>query len=662
MDIIERRLLLVAAAIGAALLLATPDARAIAPSILSSSANESPVRADPDDLLILPGYGFAPTDRVVYRSISDTTQPLIHPATVPTASTAASGTAQVVNAASGPPFSLTARLPPALIVDQSYGLWVVNADNEWSAGVMINDARPLWITPDNAYATAQSPGLPRSIKVVGRNLQHAPGAQTQVKLTGPATYTLFAADDNNAATAIERYVAKINLPANVTPGSYSVQVSRDGVSWVALAGQNLHVYPDPAIAPQFSMEDAAYGGCRADDSNDDTSCIVAAIAAAKAAGGGTVMFGAGHWLVGNFSAAGVTGDGILLPPGVNLSGAGQGSTFLQRGTGWNQGVPTFTPQGNNVITGFSFTDANTYSASAYLAAAAAFIRLGTHWWRYNWYHPSDPNFVSNVTISHNTFDKPYTGVDSGGLPLDHIYITYNDFGGFYGGVHIGADGNNVNQRTNLADSVIAYNTFEPGSYVDPTIHQGSIATGLGAGHRVDFSGNASDGSSTRYLYNSTDARGWRAAHFWNSGDGSQENVLISQNSATCTGDKTGDGEFISMDGGGVRAGLPKPQNAAAATSSTVTIPGPLFTAIPGTNPAKAIPGNYFFGYWVAVLEGPGRGQARKIVSYPLDSSGNAVLPVTFSISPVSPIGIKEPGMIGVMEPVSGEENGHPFRG
>jgi len=26
---------------------------------------------------------------------------------------------------------------------------------------------------------------------------------------------------------------------------------------------------------------------------------------------------------------------------------------------------------------------------------------------------------------------------------------------------------------------------------------------------------------------------------------------------------------------------------------------------------------------------------------------------------VSPIGIKEPGMIGVMEPVSGVENGHP---
>ena len=26
---------------------------------------------------------------------------------------------------------------------------------------------------------------------------------------------------------------------------------------------------------------------------------------------------------------------------------------------------------------------------------------------------------------------------------------------------------------------------------------------------------------------------------------------------------------------------------------------------------------------------------------------------------VSPIGIKEPGMIGVMEPVSGEGNGHP---
>ena len=61
--------------------------------------------------------------------------------------------------------------------------------------------------------------------------------------------------------------------------------------------------------------------------------------------------------------------------------------------------------------------------------------------------------------------------------------------------------------------------------------------------------------------------------------------------------------------------------ATAGTSSTITIPGPLYTTFPGSSPAKAIPGNYFVGFWVAVVDGPGRGQVRKISSYPVDSSG-----------------------------------------
>ncbi len=85
-------------------LLAAPQAHATAPTLFSKPANESPVRADPDDLLTLPGDGFATTatDRVVYQSIVDTTQPLTHPATVPTTSTVSSGTAQVVSINSAP--------------------------------------------------------------------------------------------------------------------------------------------------------------------------------------------------------------------------------------------------------------------------------------------------------------------------------------------------------------------------------------------------------------------------------------------------------------------------------------------------------------------------------------------------------------------------------
>ncbi len=144
------------------------------------------------------------------------------------------------------------------------------------------------------------------LKVIGRNLQAAPGARTRVKLVGPATYILDAADDKNPATAIERYAAKVVLPTPIRAGRYSIQVTRDGVSWVPLSGQTLTINPDPPKPAVFSVSDAAYGGCAADDDKDDTACVVRAIAAAKAHGGGVVGFDPGHWIIGNSSAPGVS--------------------------------------------------------------------------------------------------------------------------------------------------------------------------------------------------------------------------------------------------------------------------------------------------------------------------------------------------------------------
>ena len=45
-----------------------------APTLYGTSAYESPVRADPDDLLLLPGSSLAGNDTVVYRAVADTTQ------------------------------------------------------------------------------------------------------------------------------------------------------------------------------------------------------------------------------------------------------------------------------------------------------------------------------------------------------------------------------------------------------------------------------------------------------------------------------------------------------------------------------------------------------------------------------------------------------------
>jgi hypothetical protein len=204
-----------------------------------------------------------------------------------------------------------------MIAGQSYALWVASADGTWSAPILINDARPLWITPDSAYQTASLANLPRVLKVVGRNLQPGPTASaTLVRLVGKntgTTYTLQANTtnyDTNTSGAFERYVAIVNLPSPMTVDVYTVQVSRDGVAWVSLLGsgqsagpeQMFTVNPDPAT-PATTYPVANYPDpttnkyCVANDPNqtDATGCILEAIRAATVAGGGTVVFGPGTW-------------------------------------------------------------------------------------------------------------------------------------------------------------------------------------------------------------------------------------------------------------------------------------------------------------------------------------------------------------------------------
>ena len=190
-------------------------------------------------------------------------------------------------------------------------------------------------------------------------LEPAPGMTTQVMLTGPGTYTLVAKQDGFPASSIDRYAAKVDLPINMPPGSYTVQVSRDGVGWIGVAsGQTLTVNPDPAAPATFPV--SAYGGCVAGDGVDDTPCIVQAIAAARAAGGGSVTFGPGVWDMSNNNQTGVIFFGVLVPVGVNLIGAGAGFTTIRRDTTWNMTTPIFTLQGANTVQGITFQDAYVY--------------------------------------------------------------------------------------------------------------------------------------------------------------------------------------------------------------------------------------------------------------------------------------------------------------
>ena len=576
------------------------------PVIFSQAAYQSPVRGDPGDLLILAGDGFSATDTVVYQAIGNTTQTPAAPSAIPIQSDANAGVAPVISSLDVP-HSLTVLLPAALETDQSYVLWVQHADGEWSNGVLINDARPLWITPDSAYVTANTANLPRYLKVVGRNLQPAPGSTTQVMLVGPATYTLTASNDNYPTNSIDRYAANVTLPTGMPTGSYSVQVSRDGVSWVGVAnGQTLTVNPDPVAPATFPV--STYGGCVPNDGIDDTPCIVQAIAAARAAGGGSVIFGPGVWDMSNSNQSGVVYFGVLVPQHVNLVGAGASSTTIRRDNTWYMGTPIFTLQGYNTVQDITFQDGYVYQPTD---AGRTLIGLGVAPVNATSYNPSDPSIVSHVVITQNVFDQPFVGVQDGGMPIDHLFVTNNDFGAYNTGFFL-------DQTHYFSDSVIAYNTFEPGSYINAAIDQGAIPTGISSGQRVDFSNNVADGTSTRYLYNpATDPKGFRATFFW-SLIGNHEQVLVSQNTSTCPGDKAGDGEAFAFDSNGDTSALPVAESVLAATSTSVTVQGPLLT----TGPTA------YTELWVQVAQGTGVGQVRPVVAYSDPTAQTVVLTVS----------------------------------
>jgi hypothetical protein len=162
---------------------------AAAPRVLHTPSYESPVRADPDDLLMIAGVGFQPTDRVVYAAAESLTPPGEHPSTIPRETNAISGTAPIVLVGM-PPYAITVRLPKVLERGKAYRLWVVTTNGQWSAPVSINDPRPQWVTPAYVYATADLANLGRRLRIVGRNLATESGRSVQIRLRGPGTYIL----------------------------------------------------------------------------------------------------------------------------------------------------------------------------------------------------------------------------------------------------------------------------------------------------------------------------------------------------------------------------------------------------------------------------------------------------------------------------------------
>jgi hypothetical protein len=602
------RLLAVTALVGSASALSAP------PILYQQGLYQSPVSGDPDDLMLLAGYGFAADDTVVYRATQSSTQDLSPPSALPVESTPTIGVAPVVSRANIP-YSLTIRLPQLMQRSQTYTLWVRTGHGEWSDGIRINDARPLWFTPGSVYASHAPAFLPRQLKVVGRNLNPVLGQSTRVRLSGPQQFTGNAVHDPQSSASLDRYVVRVGLPNTLIPGSYQVQVSRDGVSWVKVSDQKLEVTSDAPAAREFPISDARYGGCRPDDGKDDTICVLRAIGAAKQAGGGSVYFGPGTWdLIDGAQPGVVATEGILVPPGVNLRGAGSDLTRLHRHPEWNTRSATavFTLSRNSQVTGFTFRDLQVYHPNS---VAGPYLKLGEEFRRLEAFGaPSGTGLVSNVVITHNVFDKPLVAIGSGGLPITGLFITHNTFGAYAAAIELPGNRYNETYRFRIDDSVIDYNTFKPGSELELTQKFGTIVSEVGAGSRVDFSNNTADGASADYLYSPTDPKGWRAAFFWNMNNNVEE-TLVSQNTATCTGDKIGDGEAFAFDNNANTFGFADLASVSQATVDSITVSARLITKQSGLDVAV---GTYYLSHWIQIASGPGLGQARRIVSYRTD--------------------------------------------
>ena len=186
-------------------------------------------------------------------------------------------------------------------------------------------------------------------------------------------------------------------------------------------------------------------------------------------------------------------------------------------------------------------------------------------------------------------------INDGGRPIRRLFIAYNEFEAIKDAVYLG--GNDFSRRPSkfeVIDSVIAYNTFFP-NRIDTQYGTGILASQIGGSRRLDFSANKADGSQN----------GWRAAYFFHLHN-NHEMLLISNNYASCTGDRGGDGEGIALDNNQNEAGF---DQMLTITSQDPAHPGKVFN-VEGdwTGDDK----ERFAQHWVQITEGPGLGQSRKL--------------------------------------------------
>jgi hypothetical protein len=562
-----------------------------APELLRTPGFQEPARAAPDDLLFIAGAGFQPGDRVVYEAVA--ARAAGHPESVPNESSTKAGTADVVRV-DADHRAIVARFPDAVNADTVYRVWVVTAEDEWSAPICVNDPRPGWISPDYVYASSPRPGLRRQIRIVGRNLSLSSRQPGSIRLQGPAVYELVATTGPDAPTQLHEYVAEADLPATLAIGKYKISIRRPGERWVDLAEQTLEVRPNPKPEARFQLTDQRFGGCQAGTA-DASDCLLKALAAARAAGGASITIPAGQWNLAAQSAA-----GFEIPPGVSLRGAGPQRTSIKWLVRTHSDVrsPLLTLTGRNLIEGIAFSDAETFASTDRVRPV---IRLGA---------PGDTAALDDIVIADSRFTRVGMAILESGRPLHHLLVVHNEFGAWQEAIYLA-------HTAEVEDSVFRWNHFLPGSYLDIGAHQGSIASEIGASHRMDFSDNFADGAATGALQAMADQPGFRAAFFWNL-TGNHEQLLIAGNRIECPGDKAGDGEAVSFDDNGNTPGFEAAQAIESAGADWVRVA----ERLSDQHPERHMQPEQFIGHWVLLVDGRGLGQTRKITAVITDRNGS----------------------------------------
>jgi len=513
---------------------------------------QSPVSLGPSDLLQLCGQGLDSQTLVLYQQIEDTTTPPGSPPREALLETAANHGRMTVVSTHGLPRSLVAQAPEVLEPGRSYAIWAGHPDRGWSGTILANDARPLWVTPAQAFAG-------ETVRIIGRNLMPAPGQPAvRVRLSGPAVTELDAYNENDLNEEALDYVTKIDLPGDLPPGEYSLELCRDGLGWVPLAGQDLVVLP-PSPAPSL-FEATAYGAVP-DDGLDDTAAIQAAMAAAVAAGGGEVRLPAGT----------CHASALDLPAGVDLAGAGLDQSVLADSSpDQTSPPPMLRVHGQQSVHDLQFDDPQWEDRVMDPTMA---IELSGD--------------VAGLTIRDCRFLHSATSIGGNPSSVRFCRIDHNEFQARVVAIYFFSP---------FTDSRIRGNRFTPLpiSANDGWTYPSEVTGCL----RVDYSENTVDGTVND---------GWRNGPFWNM-FGNNENLLICRNRLSCTGDTLsetsgyGYGEAIALDGNG----NVYPYFYGACVTATPT-------AL--TLPAGWPEADVYAGDWVSIVDGPGLGQSRRLTGH-----------------------------------------------